>query len=84
MLLQQRLKTERVYAGPVDGVLNAQTTPALRTDQQRRASRSQARRIRRPLSRCRFAFRPALAVASKAVRWPSGVAWQLGQPRHQN
>jgi hypothetical protein len=56
MLLQERLKTERVDAGPVDGVLNAQTTPARHTDQQHRVSLSQERRIRRPLSHRRFAF----------------------------
>ena len=29
-LIQERLKTEKVYAGPVDGELNAQTEAALR------------------------------------------------------
>jgi hypothetical protein len=84
MLRQERLKTERVDAGPVEGVLNAQTAPALRPDQQHGASLFQARRIRRPLSRGRFACRPAFAVAGDAARWPSGVAWPLGQPRHQH
>jgi peptidoglycan hydrolase-like protein with peptidoglycan-binding domain len=34
-LLQQRLTTEGVYAGPLDGELNAQTEAALRTYQQK-------------------------------------------------
>jgi hypothetical protein len=29
--VQERLKAERVYAGPVDGVLSVQTAPVLRT-----------------------------------------------------
>jgi peptidoglycan hydrolase-like protein with peptidoglycan-binding domain len=33
-LIQERLKTEGVYAGPVDGELNAQTEAALRQYQQ--------------------------------------------------
>jgi peptidoglycan hydrolase-like protein with peptidoglycan-binding domain len=33
-LIQERLKAERVYAGPVDGELNAQTEAALRQYQQ--------------------------------------------------
>ena len=32
-LLQERLTAEKVYAGPVDGVMNAQTEEALRTYQ---------------------------------------------------
>jgi peptidoglycan hydrolase-like protein with peptidoglycan-binding domain len=34
-LVQERLKAERVYAGPVDGELNAQTEAALRQYQQK-------------------------------------------------
>jgi peptidoglycan hydrolase-like protein with peptidoglycan-binding domain len=34
-LIQERLKTEGVYAGPVDGELNAQTEAALRQYQQK-------------------------------------------------
>jgi hypothetical protein len=34
-LLQERLTTEKVYAGPVDGVMNAQTEAALREYQQK-------------------------------------------------
>jgi peptidoglycan hydrolase-like protein with peptidoglycan-binding domain len=34
-LIQERLKAERVYAGPVDGELNAQTEAALRQYQQK-------------------------------------------------
>jgi peptidoglycan hydrolase-like protein with peptidoglycan-binding domain len=34
-LVQERLKTEGVYAGPVDGELNAQTEAALRAYQQK-------------------------------------------------
>jgi peptidoglycan hydrolase-like protein with peptidoglycan-binding domain len=34
-LVQERLKTEGVYAGPVDGELNAQTEAALRQYQQK-------------------------------------------------
>jgi peptidoglycan hydrolase-like protein with peptidoglycan-binding domain len=34
-LLQERLAAEGVYAGPVDGELNAQTEAALRTYQQK-------------------------------------------------
>jgi peptidoglycan hydrolase-like protein with peptidoglycan-binding domain len=33
-LLQERLTTEKVYAGPVDGVMNDQTEAALREYQQ--------------------------------------------------
>ena len=33
--VQERLKAERVYAGPVDGELNAQTEAALRQYQQK-------------------------------------------------
>jgi peptidoglycan hydrolase-like protein with peptidoglycan-binding domain len=35
-LIQERLRTEGVYAGPVDGELNAQTEAALRQYQQKR------------------------------------------------
>jgi peptidoglycan hydrolase-like protein with peptidoglycan-binding domain len=35
-LVQQRLQAEGVYAGPVDGELNAQTEAALRQYQQKR------------------------------------------------
>ena len=34
-LIQERLKAERVYAGPVDGELNAQTEAALRAYQEK-------------------------------------------------
>jgi peptidoglycan hydrolase-like protein with peptidoglycan-binding domain len=34
-LVQERLKTEGVYAGPVDGELNAQTEAALRAYQEK-------------------------------------------------
>jgi peptidoglycan hydrolase-like protein with peptidoglycan-binding domain len=34
-LIQERLKAEKVYAGPVDGELNAQTEAALRAYQQK-------------------------------------------------
>jgi peptidoglycan hydrolase-like protein with peptidoglycan-binding domain len=34
-LIQERLKAERVYAGPVDGELNAQTAAALRAYQEK-------------------------------------------------
>jgi peptidoglycan hydrolase-like protein with peptidoglycan-binding domain len=34
-LLQERLKTEGVYAGPVDGEMNAQTEAALRAYQEK-------------------------------------------------
>ena len=34
-LIQERLKAERVYAGPVDGELNAQTEAALRQYQEK-------------------------------------------------
>jgi peptidoglycan hydrolase-like protein with peptidoglycan-binding domain len=34
-LIQERLKTEGVYAGPVDGELNAQTEAALRAYQEK-------------------------------------------------
>jgi peptidoglycan hydrolase-like protein with peptidoglycan-binding domain len=34
-LVQERLKTEGVYAGPVDGEMNAQTEAALRAYQQK-------------------------------------------------
>jgi peptidoglycan hydrolase-like protein with peptidoglycan-binding domain len=36
-LVQERLKAEGVYAGPVDGELNAQTEVALRAYQQKRS-----------------------------------------------
>jgi peptidoglycan hydrolase-like protein with peptidoglycan-binding domain len=35
-LIQERLKAEGVYAGPVDGEVNAQTEAALRAYQQKR------------------------------------------------
>jgi peptidoglycan hydrolase-like protein with peptidoglycan-binding domain len=34
-LIQERLKAEKVYAGPVDGEMNAQTEAALRAYQQK-------------------------------------------------
>jgi peptidoglycan hydrolase-like protein with peptidoglycan-binding domain len=34
-LIQERLKAEKVYAGPVDGELNAQTAAALRQYQEK-------------------------------------------------
>ena len=38
-LVQERLKTEGVYAGPVDGEMTAQTEAALRAYQEKQAYR---------------------------------------------
>ena len=55
-LVQQRLQAEGVYAGPIDGEMNAQTEAALRAIKRNKASRAQARRMRRPCSSCRLPF----------------------------
>ena len=55
-LVQTRLQAEGVYAGPVDGELNAQTEAA--------------RRMRRPSNSCRSTSPPAVRSSGDATRWP--------------
>jgi hypothetical protein len=66
------LQTKGVYAGPVDGVLSAQTAPALSVYQNDRACLSSARQIRSPdMAMTSFALVGNSADSPESILRPS-------------